>query len=109
VSAEVERLRAQHADAVREKSAVESKSRRLAEKVVAMEGERTDLRRQLVEERREAIAEPQAAQAKANLAWAEGSLASQRAEEWEVRFNALHGCMERAEASTCSEVERTRK
>jgi hypothetical protein len=39
----------------------------------------------------------------------EGSLASQRAEEWEVRFNALQACVERAEASMCSEVERTRK
>jgi hypothetical protein len=39
----------------------------------------------------------------------EGSLANQRAEEWEVRFNVLWAHMERAEASTCSEVERTRK
>ena len=54
VSAEVERLRAQHADAVREKSAGESKSRRLAEKVATLEAEKTDLRRQLAEERREA-------------------------------------------------------
>jgi hypothetical protein len=45
VSAEVERLQAQHANAVREKSAAESKSRRLAEKVAALEAERTDLRR----------------------------------------------------------------
>jgi hypothetical protein len=45
VSAEVERLRAQHADAVREKSATESKNRRLAEKVVALVAEKTDLRR----------------------------------------------------------------
>jgi hypothetical protein len=112
VSAEVERLQAQHADAVREKSAAESKSRRLAEKVSALEGERIDLRRQLVEERREAnqaIAKAQAAQAEAKLARAEGSLASQRAKEWEVRFNALQARMERAEASTRSEVERTRK
>jgi hypothetical protein len=112
VSAEVERLQAQHADAVREKSVAESKSRRLEEKVAALEGERTDLRRQLVEERREAnqaITEAQAAQAEAKLARAEVSLASQRAEEREVRFNALHGRMERAEASTHSEVERTRK
>jgi hypothetical protein len=111
VSAEVERLRAQHADAVREKSVAESKSRRLAAKVAALEGERTDLRRQLADERRganQAIAEAQAAQAEANLARAEGSLASQRAEEWEVRFNALQGRMEKAEASTRSEVERTR-
>jgi hypothetical protein len=47
VAAEVESLRAQHADAVREKSAAESKNRRLAEKVAAMEAEKTDLRRQL--------------------------------------------------------------
>jgi FtsZ-binding cell division protein ZapB len=81
------------------------------EKVAAMEAERTNLWRQLVEERREAnhaIAEAQAAQAEAKLARAVGSLASQRAEEWEVRFNALLGCVEKAEASTRSEVERTR-
>jgi hypothetical protein len=69
----------------------DSKSRKLAEKVAALEGERMDLRRQLVEERREAnqaIAKVQAAQAEAKLARVEGSLASQRAEEWEVRFNA---------------------
>jgi hypothetical protein len=74
VSAEVERLRAQHADAIREKSAAEIKNRRLAEKVAALEAEKTDLRRQLAEERREAnqaIAEAQAAQADAKLARAE--------------------------------------
>jgi hypothetical protein len=112
VSAEVERLRAQHADAVREKSAADSKCRKLAEKVAALEGERTDLWRQLVEERREAnqaIAKAQATQAEANLARVEGSLASQRAEEWEVQFSALQARVERAEASMCSEVERTRK
>jgi chromosome segregation ATPase len=82
VAAEVERLRAQHADAVREKSAADSKNRRLAEKVAALEAEKTDLRRQLVEKRKEAnqaIAEAQAAQAEANVARAEGSLASLRA------------------------------
>jgi hypothetical protein len=98
-------------DAVREKSAAESKSRKLAEKVAALEAERTNLRRQLVEERREAnqaIAEAQASQEAAKLARAEGNLASQRAEEWEARFNALRGRVEKAEASTRSEVERTR-
>jgi predicted nucleic acid-binding Zn-ribbon protein len=108
MAAEVERLRAQHVDAVREKSAAESKSRRLVEKVAALEGERTDLRRQLVEDRREANQAIAKAQAEAKLARAEGSLTSQRAEEWEVRFNTLQAHMERAEASTCSEVERTR-
>jgi hypothetical protein len=43
VAAEVENLQAQHADAVQEKSAVESKNRRLAEKVAALEAEKTDL------------------------------------------------------------------
>jgi hypothetical protein len=110
VAAEVERLRAQHADAVREKSVAESKNRRLVEKVAALEAEKTDLRRQLVEERREAnqaIAEAQATQAEAKVARAEGNLASQRAKKWEVRFNALRGCVDKVEASTRSEVEWT--
>ena len=84
VAAEVERLRAQHADAVREKSAAESKSRRLVEKVASLEAEKTDLRRRLVEERREAnqaIAEAQAARAEVKVARAKNSLTSQRAEE----------------------------
>jgi chromosome segregation ATPase len=110
VAAEVERLRAQHADAVREKSAVESKNHRLSEKVAAMEAEKTDLRRQLVEERREAnkaIADAHAAQAEAKVARAEGSLAHQCAEELEARFNALHSRVDKAESSTRVEVERT--
>jgi chromosome segregation ATPase len=110
VAAEVERLRAQHADAVREKSAAESKNRRLSEKVAAMEAEKTDLRRQLAEERREAnkaIANAQATQAEAKVARSEGSLARQRAEELEARFNALHNRVDKAETSTCVEVERT--
>jgi DNA repair exonuclease SbcCD ATPase subunit len=112
VSAEVERLRAQHAEAVREKSAADSKCRKLAEKVAALEGERTELQRQLAKERREAnqaLAKAQSTQAEANVARVEGSLARQRAEEWEERLNALQARMERAEASTRSEVERTRK
>jgi hypothetical protein len=102
MAAEVERLRAQHADAIWEKSA--------AEKVAAMEAEKTDLWSQLAEERREAnqaIAEAQAARAGAKVAWAESSLASQRTEELEERFNALRGRVDKAEASTRSEVERT--
>jgi DNA repair exonuclease SbcCD ATPase subunit len=110
VAAEVESLRAQHADAVREKSAAESKNRRLAKKVAAIEAKKTDLQRQLAEERREAnqaIAEAQAARAEAKVARAEDSIASQRAEELEARFNALRSHVDKAEASTRSEVERT--
>jgi hypothetical protein len=75
-----------------------------------MEAEKVDLRCHLAEERREAnkaIADAQAAQAEAKVARAEGSLARQRAEELEARFNALRSRMEKAEASTHAEVERT--
>jgi predicted RNase H-like nuclease (RuvC/YqgF family) len=109
-AAEVESLRAQHADAVREKSAAESKSYRLSEKVVAMEAEKADLRRQLAEERREAnkaIADVQAAQAEAKLAWTEGSLARQLAEELQARLDALRSRMDKAETLMCAEVEGT--
>ena len=41
------------------------------------------------------------------MARAESSLASQRAEELEARYNALRGRVDKAEASTRSEVERT--
>jgi hypothetical protein len=76
-----------------------------------MEAKKGDLRRQLVEERREAnkaIADAQAAQAEAKLARAEGSLVRQRAEELEARLNALRNRVDKAEASTHAEVERTR-
>jgi hypothetical protein len=112
VSAEVERLRTQHADAVRKKSAADSKCRKLADKVAVLEGEKTDLRRQLVEERREAneaLAKAQAAQVEANLARVEGGLARERAEQLEERLRALQSRVERAEAATRTEAERTRK
>jgi vacuolar-type H+-ATPase subunit D/Vma8 len=89
---------------------MESKSRRLVEKVAAMEAEKTDLRRQLAEERREAnkaIADAQAAQAEAKVARAEGSLTRQRTEELEARLNVLCSHVDKAEASTRVEVERT--
>jgi hypothetical protein len=110
VAAEVENLRAQHADAVRDKSVAESKNRRLAEKVAALEAEKTDLRRRLAKERREAnqvVAEAQATQAEAKVALAKGSLASQLAEEWEARFNTLRSRVDKAETSVRSEVVRT--
>jgi hypothetical protein len=111
VSAEVERLRTQHADSVREKSATDSKCRKLADKVVALEGEKADLRRQLAGERREtneALVKVQAAQAEANLARAEGNLARERAEQLQERLIAVESRVERAEAATRAEAERTR-
>jgi hypothetical protein len=109
-AAEIERLRAQHTDAAREKSAAENKSRRLTERLAAVEAEKGDLRRQLVEERRDAnkaIADAQAAKAEAKLARVEASLARQRAEELEARLNGLRNHVDKTEASTHAEVERT--
>jgi hypothetical protein len=111
VSAEVERLRTQHADAVREKSASDSKCRKLTDKVAALEREKADLRRQLAGERREtneALAREQAAQAEAKLALAEGNLARECAEQLQERLTALESRVERAEAAMRAEAERTR-
>jgi hypothetical protein len=110
VAAEVERLRTQHADAVREKSAADSKCRKLADKVTTLEGEKAALRRQLAGERREtneALVKAQAAQAEANLARAEGNLARERAEQLQERLTALESRVERAEAASRAEAERT--
>jgi hypothetical protein len=109
-AAEIERLRAHHTDAVREKSVAENKSHRLTERLAATEAEKGDLRRQLVEERRDAnkaIADVQAAQAEAKLAWAEASLAHQHTKELEARLNGLRNCVDKTVASTRVEVERT--
>jgi chromosome segregation ATPase len=104
----IERLRAQHTDAVRDKSAVENKSHRLTERLAAAENEKEDLRCQLAEESRDAnraFAEAQATQAEAKLARAKASLAYQRAEEMETRLCGLHDRLDKTEASTHAEVE----
>jgi chromosome segregation ATPase len=109
-AAEIERLRAQHMDAAREKSAAENKSCRLTERLAVVETEKGDLRCKLVEERRDtnrACADVQAAQAEAKLAQAEASLARQRAEELEARLSILRNRLDKTQASTRAEVERT--
>ena len=63
-----------------------------------------------MEDRRDAnkaIADAQAAQAEAKLARAESSLTRQRAEELEARLNSLCNRVDKTEASTRVEVERT--
>jgi hypothetical protein len=63
-----------------------------------------------VEERRDAnkaIADAQATQADAKLARAKASLARQHAEELEARLNSLGNRVDKVEASTRAEVERT--
>jgi chromosome segregation ATPase len=95
---------------VQDKSAGENKSRRLKEKLAAVEAEKADLSRQLVAERRNAnraCAEARAAQIEAKLARAEASLARQRAEEMETSLSSLRDHLDKAEASTRVEVDRT--
>jgi hypothetical protein len=106
----IERLRAQHTDAARDKFAMKNKSRRLAERLAAAEAEKEDLRRQLATERRDAnkaCAEAQSAQAEAKLARAEASLARQRTEKMETRLGGLRDRLDKMEATTCAEVEQT--
>jgi chromosome segregation ATPase len=106
----IERLRAQHVDVVRDKSATENKSHRLTERLAAAEAEKEDLRRQLAEERRDAnkaCAEAQSTQAEAKLARVEASLARQRVEEMETRLCNLRDRLDKTEASTRVEVKRT--
>jgi hypothetical protein len=106
----IECLRTQHTEEVRDKSAVENKSRRLKEKLAAAEAEKADLGRQLAAERRDAnraCAEAQVAQTEAKLVRAEASLARQRTEEMETSLNSLRDRLDKAEASTRTEVDRT--
>jgi FKBP-type peptidyl-prolyl cis-trans isomerase len=106
----IERLWAQHTEAVRDKSAAKNKSRRLMEKLAAAKAEKEDLSRQLAAYRKDAnraCAKAQAAQAKAKLARAEASLACQHAEEAEMSHNSLRDRLDKAEASTHAEVDRT--
>jgi hypothetical protein len=106
----IECLCAQHAKAVRDKSAAENKSRRMKEKLAAAEAEKEDLSRQLTAKRKDAnraCAEAQAAQTEAKLARVEASLARQRAEELETSLSSLLDRLDKAEASTRTEVDRT--
>jgi hypothetical protein len=109
-AAEIERLQAQHTDVVREKSDVENKSHRLTERLAATEAEKGDLRCQLAEERRDtnkAIVDAQAAQVETKLARAKASLARQRVEELDARLSGLRNHVDKTEALTRVEVERT--
>jgi chromosome segregation ATPase len=106
----IECLRAQHTEAVRDKSAAENKSRRLMEKLAAAKAEKEDLSHQLAAERKyanRACTEAQAAQTEAKLARAEASLARQRTEEVETSHNSLRDRLDKAEASTRAEVDQT--
>jgi chromosome segregation ATPase len=105
----IECLRAQHTEAVRDKSAAENKSRKMKEKLTAAEAEKEDLSCQLAAEKEDAnkaCAEAQAARAEAKLARAEANLAIQHAVEAEANHSSLRRCLDRVEASTHTKVDR---
>ena len=79
------------------------------EKLSAAEVEKEDLGRRLAAEKEDvdrACAEAQAARAEAKLARAEANLALQRAAEAEASHRSLCGYLDKAEASTRTEVDR---
>jgi hypothetical protein len=94
---------------MRDKSAMENKSRNLMEKLSAVEAEKEDLDRWLAVEKEDAdkaCAEAQAACADAKLACIEANLTLQRAAE--ATHRSLHGYLDKTEASTSVGVDRAR-
>jgi hypothetical protein len=93
---------------VRDKAVAENKSRNLMEKLSAVEAEKEDLGHRLAAEKEDAdraCVEAQAARAKAKLARTEANLALQRATEAEASHRSLRGYLDKAEASTRTEVD----
>jgi hypothetical protein len=96
---------------MRDKSAAESKSRNLMDKLSAAEAEKEELGRRLAAEKHDAAkacADARAARAEAKLARAEASLALQRATKAEANHKSLRGHLDKAEASTRIGVDRAR-
>jgi hypothetical protein len=89
---------------MRDKSAVESKSRNLMDKLSAAETEKDELGRLLAAEKEDA----DKACTEARAARAEASLALQRVAEAEASHRSLRGYLDKAEASTRTGVERAR-
>jgi chromosome segregation ATPase len=98
----IERLRTQHTEAIRDKSAAENMSRNLLEKLTVVEAEKEDLSRWLAAEREDA----KKARAEAQATSAEASLALKRATDAESGQRSLRGYVDRTEASTRAEVDR---
>jgi hypothetical protein len=98
----IERLRTQHTEAVRDKSAAENKSRNLLEKLLVAEAEKEDLGRRLAVEKEDA----DRARTEAQAARAEANLALKRATDAESGHRSLRGYLDKAEASTHTGVDR---
>jgi hypothetical protein len=89
---------------MRDKSAMESKSHNLMDKLSAAETEKEELGRLLAAEKEDA----DKACTEARAARAEASLALQRAAEAETNHRSLPGYLDNAEASTRMGVDRAR-
>jgi hypothetical protein len=89
---------------VRDKSATENKSRNLMYKLSAAEAKKEELDRRLAAEKEDA----DKACAEAQAARAEASLALQHAAEAEANHRSLRSYLDKAEASTRTEVDRAR-
>jgi hypothetical protein len=92
----------QHTEAVRDKSAVENRSRNLLEKLMVVEAEKEDLDRRLVAEREDVEKD----RAKAQAARAEANLALKRAIDVESGQRSLRGYVDKTAASTHAGVDR---
>jgi hypothetical protein len=96
---------------MRDKSAAESKSRNLMDKLSATEAKKEELGCLVAAEKEDAdkaCMEARAACADAKLACAEASLALQRAAEAEASHRSLRGFLDKAEASTHTGVKQAR-
>jgi hypothetical protein len=98
----IERIRTQHTEAVRDKSATENKGSNLLEKLSATEAEKEDLGRWLAAEKEDA----EKAHTEAHAARAEANLALKRATDAESGQRSLRGYVDKAEASTRTGVDR---
>jgi hypothetical protein len=116
LEARIERLRTQHTEVARDKSAAENKSRNLLEKLSAVEAEKEDLGRQLATKkentdraRAEAQATRDRAHAETQAARAKANLALQHAADADSGHKSLHGYLDRAETSTRIGVDQAHK
>jgi chromosome segregation ATPase len=98
----IERLRMQHTEAIRDKSAAENRSHNLLEKLTAAEAEKEDLSRRLAAKREDT----EKAHTEAQAARAEASLALKHATDVESGLRSLRGYVDRTEASNHAGVDR---
>jgi chromosome segregation ATPase len=91
----IEHLRTQHTEVVRDKSAVENKSRNLLDKVTVLEKEKKELGRRLNDEKEDA-----------ENARVEAQAARKRVADLELEVRNMRNYREKTELATCTGVDR---